>query len=242
MASGYIIDEQFGKIIIRTRKGMRRTNARWVNGVLEMHFPEGVSEKNIRTTLDSMREGIERLRTKAAKRVVTYHEGQIINTFRHSIILRHHNLPRNIVRYGANPNNTLELYVELPPTANFDAPSATKIISACLKELMHKRAEEFLIPFAEKVASEKNAKPKSFIIGRGMRKLGHCTREGIIQLSYNLMFYPEELVKYVICHELAHLVEFNHSPQFHAVCNRLCDNREKQLEKALKSFILPILK
>ena len=74
------------------------------------------------------------------------------------------------------------------------------------------------------------------------RKLGHCTTKPVIQLSRNLMFLPEPLVRYIICHELAHLTHMNHSPQFHALCNQYCNGKEKELERQLRQFHFPILK
>jgi len=73
-----------------------------------------------------------------------------------------------------------------------------------------------------------------------MRKLGHCTSKKVIQLSRNLMFMPEELIRYIICHELAHLTHMNHSPQFHALVDEYTGGREKELERQLRQFRFPI--
>ena len=75
-----------------------------------------------------------------------------------------------------------------------------------------------------------------------MRKLGHCTSKKVIQLSRNLMFMPEDLIRYIICHELAHLTHMNHSPEFHALCDRYTGGHEKDLERQLRQFRFPILK
>ena len=242
MKLGYITDAQFVKIIIYTRRGMTRANARWINGTLEMHFPEGVSEQHVRVTLEQMRAGIRRLRARSEAKIVTYHNGQVITCFHHTVTLGYHTYRQKLISYGCDDETTGALFVRIPQGSEFSSPSVMKMVSACLKELMRQRAEKHIIPLAKAVADEKGLNPRAFVIGSGMRKLGHCTRQGVIQLSYNLMFYPEELIKYVICHELAHLIEFNHSPRFHAECNRLCSGQEALLEKSLKSFPLPILK
>ncbi len=46
---------------------------------------------------------------------------------------------------------------------------------------------------------------------------GSCSRSGFIRLSTRLLFAPQQVLDYVIVHELAHLIEFNHSPAFWAL-------------------------
>jgi len=45
-------------------------------------------------------------------------------------------------------------------------------------------------------------------------KWGSCTSNGNINLSTRLLFAPDDVIEYVILHELAHLIEMNHSPRF----------------------------
>lgn len=46
---------------------------------------------------------------------------------------------------------------------------------------------------------------------------GSCSSRGNINLSTRLLFAPQEVQDYVILHELAHLVEHNHSDRFWAL-------------------------
>jgi predicted metal-dependent hydrolase len=50
---------------------------------------------------------------------------------------------------------------------------------------------------------------------------GSCNRKGEIRLSWRLIQLPPELAQYVVAHEVAHLLELNHSPRFWALVERL---------------------
>lgn len=43
---------------------------------------------------------------------------------------------------------------------------------------------------------------------------GSCSSKGNLNFSYKLSLLPERLVDYIVVHELCHLIEFNHGPNF----------------------------
>ena len=45
-------------------------------------------------------------------------------------------------------------------------------------------------------------------------KWGSCSHDGVIRLSTRLLLLHQVMIDYVILHELAHLMEFNHSERF----------------------------
>lgn len=69
---------------------------------------------------------------------------------------------------------------------------------------------------------------------------GSCSRRSGVRLNWRLVHLPLPLVDYVVAHELAHLVEMNHSPRFWAVVARVCpDHRARRRELAQLARDLP---
>lgn len=62
---------------------------------------------------------------------------------------------------------------------------------------------------------------------------GSCSTNGNINLSTRLLFAPQPVIDYVIVHELAHMVEMNHSPRFWKVVSDVLPNY-KEMEKWLR--------
>lgn len=123
------------------------------------------------------------------------------------------------------------------------ADAATEqFVSSVLCRLACKLAPRLLLPHAAQVAARVGVSPASWRIGRGLRTLGTCSAQRVITLSCALVFLPLELREYIICHELAHLTEMNHSARFHALCNSYLRGKEKPLMDALKRHEWPIVR
>jgi len=68
------------------------------------------------------------------------------------------------------------------------------------------------------------------------KRWGYCNKKGQLVFNWQLIALPKELIDYVINHEITHLLEFNHSTNFHKRLASLCpDYREK--ENMLKNVI-----
>lgn len=67
---------------------------------------------------------------------------------------------------------------------------------------------------------------------------GSCSKKGNLNFNYKIMFLPDKLADYIIVHEICHLKELNHSPQFWSLVGRSFSNYQvikKQLRHT--SFI-----
>ena len=72
---------------------------------------------------------------------------------------------------------------------------------------------------------------------------GVCTEDGTIRLCWRLVHLEPALTDYVIAHEVAHLVEMNHSRRFWALLGRLYPEWRSARERLeLAAATLPFLK
>ena len=233
---GYIEDEEFGRIIVELRRGM--TSVRFAyqpDGHLLMRAPLGTSLTGLWRMVDVNRDQLHLLPHPVVPDIFV---GQVIECFRCKVVIDANNSrPRHV---GTRWEGDI-LRISVHADEDLSDYRIKKFVSGMISEAMGGYAVKVLLPYARNIANSLGLKPAGMEIGRGMRKLGHCTSRNVIQLSRNLMFMPEELVRYIILHELAHITHKNHSPQFHALCDKYCGGKEKALERQLRQFRFPIL-
>lgn len=70
--------------------------------------------------------------------------------------------------------------------------------------------------------------PPPLRLSSARTRWGSCSARGNIALNWRLILMPPAIVDYVVCHELAHLKEMNHSPRFWSVVEQLCPDWKAQ--------------
>ena len=78
-----------------------------------------------------------------------------------------------------------------------------------------------------------NAPPLT--LSNAKSRWGSCNSRGEVRLNWRVLQAPPHIINYVICHELAHLKEMNHSAKFWTVVERLFPEY-KAAEKELKAL------
>lgn len=96
----------------------------------------------------------------------------------------------------------------------FGAISDVNACHAALRRWLARRAAEALPPWLERIAAQCGLQPAAVAIKNQRTRWGSCASSGRISLNCKLLFLPRELVRYVMVHELCHLVEPNHSHRF----------------------------
>ena len=114
----------------------------------------------------------------------------------------------------------------------------TKVLLGWLKT----QALEALVPRAEHYAAHLDVQPSLVGLSNARTQWGVCTEGGAIRLSWRLVHLEPSLADYVVAHEVAHLVELNHSKRFwHLLAKLYPDWREARERLELAGASLPII-
>jgi predicted metal-dependent hydrolase len=77
--------------------------------------------------------------------------------------------------------------------------------------------------------------PREVRLSAARTQWGSCTVHGVVRLNWQLVKMPLHLIDYVVVHELAHLLEMNHSPAFWRVVESACPSY-RQCRAELRSY------
>jgi predicted metal-dependent hydrolase len=88
---------------------------------------------------------------------------------------------------------------------------------------------------AEHFAPLLQVSPREIKLTSARTQWGNCSSGGVVRLNWQLVKMPLHLIDYVVVHELAHLVEMNHSAAFWRVVESACPEY-KECRSELKSY------
>jgi predicted metal-dependent hydrolase len=100
------------------------------------------------------------------------------------------------------------------------APDDEAGVAACVLAWLRDEALRLVQPMVAASAARVRAAP-SVALSNARNEWGSCNRKGEIRLNWRLIHLPPRLAQYVVAHEVAHLVELNHSPRFWALVEKL---------------------
>lgn len=124
-------------------------------------------------------------------------------------------------------SDTRELHLSLPSPAS--EQQLKDRVQGWLQSEAKRVFAERLALYAEKL----DVSYKSFALSSASTQWGSCTADGKIRLNWRLMHFALPNIDYVVTHELSHLREMNHGPQFWATVQSILPEFE-QARKALR--------
>lgn len=137
---------------------------------------------------------------------------------------------RDIDRFIDDHREWIEKHIELRKQRSKNRPPEPTLTEIeCLKN----KAKEILPKKVFFFSELMNVEPKGVKITSAKKRLGCCSSDNRICFSYRVMQYPDDIIDYVVIHELAHIKEHNHSGRFYDVVKRYCPDY-KDRERRMK--------
>jgi predicted metal-dependent hydrolase len=102
-----------------------------------------------------------------------------------------------------------------------EAPHLARRVVDYLKREARRDLEAVVARHAAALA----VRPKAIRLRDQTSRWGSCSATGHLSFSWRLVMAPPFVLDYLAAHEVAHLVELNHSRQFWRLVDRLCPDR-----------------
>jgi predicted metal-dependent hydrolase len=99
-----------------------------------------------------------------------------------------------------------------------EAPHVPRRVGDYLK----REAKRDLEVASRAAAEQLGVKLKRVSIRDQTSRWGSCSSSGVLSYSWRLILAPPFVLDYLAAHEVAHLVEMNHSPRFWRLVDRVC--------------------
>lgn len=110
----------------------------------------------------------------------------------------------------------------LPVSKRTEAPEL-------FSEWYRDKAKEKIVPRAAMYAKQIGVAYKNILVSDLDYRWGSCTAKGNLHFNWHLIKAPLEVIDYLIVHELAHLLEPNHSERFWVIIRIHCPHFEKAI-------------
>lgn len=114
--------------------------------------------------------------------------------------------------------------------------------AAALRRALQARALDWHCERVQALCARLGRPPPPVRLTNARTRWGSCSSRSGIRLHWRLLHLPPALIDYVVAHEVAHLVEMNHSPRFWAVVETLCpDWRRARRQLRAAGQALPLI-
>ncbi|MDH5720225.1 MAG: M48 family metallopeptidase [Spirochaetia bacterium] len=127
-----------------------------------------------------------------------------------------------------------KIFLKYPGCMNVDDSKVQSAVRTGIVRALRKEAKEYLPERVKQIAEKHKFKYKQVFIKNHRSRWGSCSASNNINLNLHLMRLPDELIDYIIYHELCHTLVKNHSKKFYQLLAGFLPEY-KAFEKELKN-------
>lgn len=229
-----IAHPQYGNIEITRNPRARRIILRARPNLLCITLPTFATGKDLERALEMY--GKKLLAQQDAIQPETIDVAYRIDTPQFTFGLQPHNGDKFLIKQ--NGREHILLY---PAATNLHSHERQAWIRDVIKRYLRSRAKDILPERLQQLATQHGFAFSSVSLRDCHTRWGSCSSRGSINLSIYLVLLPDELIDYVLLHELCHTVEMNHSERFWTLLDKVCQCDSHTLRQALKKHKCDIL-
>lgn len=224
-----IPDEDFERIILRTRRGARNVTMRVKPDGLYLTVPP-------RSKTDAVLDILRPYRGKLIEQYRQIKPRLIDLDFRIQAECFHLSLATGTMKHFTVRCDEEKMVIYCPSDTDFTREEVQKLLRNAILRALKKAAQNYLPPLLSVWAERFGLTYRKVRITGARSRWGSCSAAGTISLSCYLMLVPAHLMDYVMLHELAHTREMNHGPRFWELLNGLTGGLALQLRAELRKF------
>ena len=94
-------------------------------------------------------------------------------------------------------------------------------------DFLRREAKRELEAASRRFAAALGLRIQRIVVRDQSSRWGSCSTTGVLSFSWRLILAPSDVLNYLAAHEVAHLVEMNHSAKFWRLVQRLCPDHER---------------
>ena len=126
--------------------------------------------------------------------------------------------------------------VDLPP--GLGEPVKSELVRVAVQEWYRQQAAELLPVLVERWLPRFGfAHQPPVKVGNQRRAWANCSSDGVLRFSWRVIMLEEPLVEYVVAHELAHLVHFNHSRDYWRLVTAVMPDQEGRRQRIREASV-----
>ncbi|MGC4027957.1 MAG: SprT family zinc-dependent metalloprotease [Steroidobacteraceae bacterium] len=196
-----------------------------LDGGVELVVPRGVSERRARAFFDSRRQWVQeqvRRRRALAQPPAPFPPGVL-------------DLPaigeRWKLHLGAGPGRA-RITQQGEGWLSLRGQGDARALQQALRRWLSERAQQTFEPRLAELARQFGFDYRLLRVRLQRSRWGSCSTRGTISLNLALLFQTPEVLRYLMCHELAHTRHMNHSAAFWR-CVAACEPQWQRLDRSL---------
>jgi hypothetical protein len=210
------------------RRQRRTVGLKITAGGLVIHAPQRIAQSQLETIIAQKADWIRKKLASITSRqipVMQWQDSEQLLLLGNPITLSlEHDLRSRAVSYEPGV-----LHIAMP---NHNDPAAVA------RKVLHWYKQQALLDFARRLqlfSTKLGVTLPKLLLSGARTRWGSCNSKQEVRLNWRLLQAPPHLINYVICHELAHLKQMNHSAKFWAVVASIYPDY-KSAEKELKDW------